>query len=143
MRAIDRLKAAVSMTPTCRSMDLPNGDQFSYYAPPMTLSQRAKAQKLAGSDDSTGFALQLLVMLATDENGQKLFTQADLAELTNTLPASMVETLMLQLLTWNPESDVDKLYESIPAEMFDMKSSQVAAKQGDAPVSADVSSAKA
>ena len=134
MRAIDRLKAAVAMTPTCRSIDLPNGDEFSYYAPPITLSQRAKAQKLAGGDDSTGFALQLLVMIATDENGQKLFTSGDLAELKNELPASLVETLMLQLLTWEQEPDAEKL---------DMKSSQAAAKQGDAPTRSNVGSAGA
>lgn len=125
MRAIDQLKAAVAMTPTRRAVELPNGNEFIYYAPPITLSQRAKAQKLAGGDDSTAFALQLLVMIATDENGTKLFTPADVAELKNNLPASLVETLMLQLLTWDQSEE---------NEALDMKSDQGAAETGSAAV---------
>jgi hypothetical protein len=121
MRAIDQLKAAVAMTPSRRAVELPNGSEFIYYAPPITLAQRAKAQKLAGGDDSTAFALQLLVMIATDENGTKLFTPADVAELKNSLPANLVETVMLQLLTWEA-SEVN--------EALDMKSDQAAAETG-------------
>lgn len=134
MRAIDRLKAAISMAPTYRSIDLPNGEEFGYYAPPVTLSQRAKAQKLAPGDDSTGFALQLLVMLAIDENGQKMFTSAEVAEFNNDFPASVVETLLLQLLTWEQNPDAEKL---------EMKSSKAATSQGAPPVSANVSGAGA
>lgn len=113
------------MTPTRRALELPNGDEFIYYAPPITLSQRAKAQKLANGDDSTAFALQLLVMIATDENGTKLFTTAEIALLTNRLPASLVETLMLQLLTYGQSEENEDL---------DMKSNQGAAETGSAAV---------
>ena len=96
--ALERLKAAVAMKATRRSITLPNGDEFEFYSKPVTLAQRAKAQKTAGNDNPTDFALQLLVMLAQDENGQKLFGPGDVAELRNELPASVVENLMLQLL---------------------------------------------
>jgi len=96
--ALERLKAAVAMKATRRSITLPNGDEFEFYSKPVTLAQRARAQKTAGNDDATSFALQLLVMLAQDENGQKLFGPGDIAELRNELPANVVEGLMLQLL---------------------------------------------
>jgi hypothetical protein len=96
--ALERLKAAVAMKATRRSITLPNGDEFEFYSKPVTLAQRARAQKTAGNDNPTDFALQLLVMLAQDENGQKLFGPGDVAELRNELPASVVEGLMLQLL---------------------------------------------
>jgi hypothetical protein len=96
--ALERLKSAVAMKATRRSVSLPNGEEFAFFAKPVTLAQRARAQKLAGNDSPTDFALQLLVMLAQDENGQRLFNPGDIAELRNELPASIVEGLMLQLL---------------------------------------------
>jgi len=96
--ALDRLKAAVSMKPQRRSIELPNGEEFEIWATPVTLAERTKAQKAAGSDDAIAFALQLLVAKATDENGVKLFDQSALPELRNLLPATVVESLMLLLL---------------------------------------------
>jgi hypothetical protein len=113
-KALDRLKQAVSMKATRKAVTLPDGSEFEFYAAPVTLAQRARAQKQAGGDDATSFALQLLVMLAQDENGQKLFAPGEIAELRNELPAAVVEALMLQLLQdAEPEED---------AEPLDMKS---------------------
>ena len=99
MRALDRLKKAVNMTSTRRSVELPDGSEFEFWMTPLTLAERSKAQKQAKSDDATDFALQLLVTKAVDENGQKMFSPGELAELRNELPASVVEALMMQLIT--------------------------------------------
>jgi hypothetical protein len=96
-RALDRLKAAVSMAAVRKAVKLPDGSEFEFWMTPLTLAQRAKAQKVSG-DDATAFALQLLVTKATDESGVPLFVQAELAELRNALPAKVVDELMLQLL---------------------------------------------
>jgi hypothetical protein len=98
MRALDRLKNACAMKATRKAVELPDGTEFEFWAQPITLAQRARAQKLAGNDNASDFAIQLLVMLAQDENGQRMFSPGDVAELKNELPASVVETLMLQLL---------------------------------------------
>lgn len=98
MRALDQLKAAVSMKPQRKSVELPNGEEFTYWMAPITLAERGKAQKQAKSEDATDFALQLLVNKAKDENGQPLFSPGDIADLRNVLPANVVEALMLQLL---------------------------------------------
>jgi hypothetical protein len=104
--ALDRIKKAVSLKPQRKSVELPDGSEFEYYAPPITLAQRARAQKLAGDDNPTNFAIQLLVMIAQDEDGGKLFDVGDIAELKNSLPASVVESLLLQLLT---EAEADEV----------------------------------
>ena len=96
--ALQRLKSAVSMKPQRRAVELPDGSEFEFYMTPLTLAERSRAQKQAKSDDATDFALQLLVGKATDEAGVKLFNVGDIAELRNSLPASVVEALMLQLL---------------------------------------------
>ena len=98
MRALERLKASVAMKATRKTITLPDGSEFEFLSRPVTLAQRARAQKLAGNDSATDFAMQLLVMLAEDENGQKLFAPGEIAELRNELPAALVEGLMLQLL---------------------------------------------
>ena len=107
MNALQRLKNAVSMKATRRTITMPNGEEFEYWAPPITLAQRAKAQKAAGSDEATAFALQLLVMVATDENGQPMFSPGQVAEMRNELPASLIEELLLQLLNEKPGEDLD------------------------------------
>ena len=105
--ALERLKKSVSMKPQRKAVDLPDGSEFEYFSTPLTLAQRAKAQKQSGSDDATSFALTLLVMKATDENGEKLFQAGEIAELRNELPASVVEALMLQLLADDQGEDED------------------------------------
>ena len=95
MRAIDRLKAAVHMQPEKKSVELPDGSDFDFYMTPLTLAQRKRAQKQAKSDDATDFALQLLISVARDENNMPLFTAGDLAEMRNSLPAQLVDKLML------------------------------------------------
>ena len=118
--ALDRLKKSVSMQPQRKSVELPDGSDFEFWMTPLTLAQRARAQKQAKSDDATDFALQLLAMKALDETGQKLFQPGELAELRNELPATVVEALMLQLLA-DGEQEVEE-------EESDLKSSSKTAK---------------
>ena len=110
------------MKPARKSVELPNGTEFEFWMSPLTLAERAKAQKQARSEDSTDFALQLLTSKARDKNGIPLFTQGDLADLRNSLPASLVESLML-LLVGEQELDEDD-------EELDMKSAEAAADEG-------------
>ena len=119
-KALDRLKKAVSMKPQRRFVELPDGGDFEFWMTPLTLAERAKAQKQAKSDDSTDFALQLLVSKAKDENGVPLFNQGEIADLRNALPASVVEALMLQLIGEQEEEEED----------YDMKSSESESEAG-------------
>ena len=112
-RAIDRLKKAVSMQPSRKSVELPDGSEFEWWMTPLTMAERTRAQKQAKSDDATDFALQLLINKAKDEGGAPLFAPGDAADLRNMLPMKVVESLMLQLLEEEEEE-----------EEFDMKSAE-------------------
>lgn len=114
MRAIDRLRSAVSMEPQRKAVELPDGSEFEWWMKPLTLAQRAKAQKLAGSDDATAFALQLLVMVARDENGQALFAAGEIAELRNALPAKVVDDMLLAMLDAAPKDEDEEADELDP-----------------------------
>ena len=105
------------MSQSRREVELPDGSMFEFWMTPLTLSERAKAQKNAKSDDATEFALQLLVSKARDENNRPMFHQGDLAELRNELPASVVEAVMLKLIEEEQEEEAEP----------DMKSTEKAA----------------
>jgi len=98
MRAIDRLVQAVSMQAQKKVLELPDGSEFEFYMTPLTLAQRARAQKQAKTDDATDFALQLLINVARDAGNAPLFAPGDLADLRNALPAKLVDKLLLILL---------------------------------------------
>ena len=122
-KALDRLKKSVSMKSSARSIELPDGSEFEFWMTPLTLSERTRAQKQAKSEDATDFALQLLVTKARDKNGSPMFNQGEISELRNELPASVVEAILLQLIT-EPEEEGD--------ENLDYKSSEDGAVEGQA-----------
>lgn len=114
MRAIERLAAAVNMQPQRKAVELPDGSEFVFYMKPLTLAQRARAQKQAKNDDATDFALQLMLNVCRDENGQAMFVAGDLSELRNALPAKLVDELMLVMLdAKNEEEDEDEDEEEV------------------------------
>ena len=106
MRAIDKIKKAVSMSQSRREVALPDGSMFEFWMTPLTLAERQRAQKNAKSDDSTDFALQLLVNKARDENNRPMFHVGEIAELRNELPAAVVESVMLKLIQDEDEDDL-------------------------------------
>jgi len=105
MRAIDRLKSAANLVPTKRTVLLNNGDEFDFFCKPLTMAEREKAQRETKSDDAGQFALQLLVNKAMDENGQRLFTPGDIADLKNAVRDEDLQSLMLSILKTDEEAE--------------------------------------
>ena len=120
--ALDRLKKSVSMQPERKSIELPDKSEFEFWMTPLTMAQRARAQKQAKGDDPTDFALQLLAMKAINESGQKLFQAGEIAELRNELPTSVVDGLILALLSDNDGEEDEE-------EETDMKSTRKSTKK--------------
>jgi hypothetical protein len=87
------------LTPIKKSVELSDGDVFEFYCTPLTMAERERAQKNAGSDEATAFALQLLIQKAKDENGQPMFRTGELAELKNEVRDADLQTLMLAVIT--------------------------------------------
>ena len=98
-RALDRLKKAANLVPVKRVVTLTDGTEFEFYSTPLTMAEREKAQKDAGSEEATAFALQLLVNKAQDQNGQRMFSAGEVAELKNEVRDEDLQALMLALLT--------------------------------------------
>ena len=121
MRALDRLKASVTMKPSRKAVLLPDGSEFEFWMSPLTLAERNRAQKQSRPDDAADFTLHLLAAKAKDENGSPMFHQGDLPEMRNNLPASLVESLIELLVEQSSDEDDEEL---------DMKSAKAAAAEG-------------
>ena len=99
LNALARLKKAANLVPIKRIVTLTDGSEFEFWATPLTMAERERAQKSANSDDASQFALQLLVQKALDENGKRLFSAGMVSELKNDVADADLQGLMLAMLT--------------------------------------------
>ena len=111
--ALARLKKAANLTPVKRAVTLNDGSVFEFYATPLTMAERERAQKMPGGDEPNGFALNLLITKAVDDANQRLFQAGEIAELKNEVLDSDLQAMMLAIIT-SPED----------TEQVDMKSSE-------------------
>ena len=74
---------------------------------PLTMAERERAQKRAGSDDANAFALQLLISKAQDDAGQALFVPGEIDVLKNEVKDKDLQSLMLAILTDEEEEAID------------------------------------
>jgi hypothetical protein len=106
MRALERLKQAANLVPAKKVVELSDGTEFEFYCTPLTMAEREKAQKSAGSDDATAFALQLVISKAQDEAGQPMFKSGEIAELKNEVRDEDLQKIMLAVIINEKQEDV-------------------------------------
>jgi len=99
LNALARLKKAANLVPIKRIVTLTDGTEFEFWATPLTMAERERAQKAASSDDAAQFALQLLVQKALDENDKRMFSAGMIPELKNDVADADLQALMLAMLT--------------------------------------------
>ena len=107
LRAIDRLKKAANLEAVKKTIDLSDGTKFEMWVTPLTMAERERAQKRAGSDDANAFALQLLISKAQDDAGQALFIPGEIDVLKNEVKDKDLQSLMLAILTDEEEEAID------------------------------------
>ena len=107
LRAIDRLKKAANLEATKRVVTLSDKTEFEMWVKPLTMAERERAQKRAGSEDPNAFALQLLINKAQDENGNALFLPGEIDVLKNEVRDKDLQSLMLAILTDDEQEAID------------------------------------
>jgi hypothetical protein len=113
MRAIDRLRKAANFEPIKQTVTLVSGEEFIFWCTPLAAVERERAQKDARSDSANDYAMQLLVLKALDENGQRLFKSGDIPVLKREVLDEDLQKLIFCVLRPNGDKDMD----------LDMKSS--------------------
>ena len=106
-RAIDRLRKAANLEATKKVVTLSDKTEFEMWVTPLTMAERERAQKRAGSDDANAFALQLLISKAQDEVGEALFIAGEIDVLKNEVKDKDLQALMLAILTDDEEEAID------------------------------------
>lgn len=129
MNGLQVLKDAVSMKRSIRSIELPNGNLFEWWMTPLTLAQRERATRLAGknSEDPITVALNVLVLKAENKDGNKLFVLADLAELKNDLPETVISQLVVEVFR-DTASEAELDGEKVEVDLSQKKSSANSSK---------------
>ncbi len=107
VRAIDRLKKAANLEAVKKTVELSDGTEFEMWLTPLTMAERERAQKRAGSEDPNAFALQLLINKAQDENGNALFLPGEIDVLKNEVRDKDLQSLMLAILTDDEQEAID------------------------------------
>jgi len=107
LNALDRLKKAANLEPIKKQVTLSDGSIFEMFVTPLTMAERERAQRQVRSDDSNGFALQLLINKALDANGTKLFNAGEIDVLKNEVKDSDLQSLMLAVINAEEEEVID------------------------------------
>jgi hypothetical protein len=107
IRAIDRLRKAANFEPIRQEVTLANGDEFIFYASPLTAAEREKAQKDSKTDTANDFAMQLLIAKALDENGDKLFRPGDIPVLKREVEDEDLQKIILCVLKPRGSEDAE------------------------------------
>ena len=107
LRAIDRLKKAANLEPVKKTVELSDGTEFEMWVAPLTMAERERAQKRAGTDDANAFALQLLIAKAQDEMGKALFLAGEVDVLKHEVKDKDLQSLMLAVLSDDESEDID------------------------------------
>lgn len=97
-RALDRLKKAANLQPVKKVVSLSDGSEFEFYCTPLTMAERERAQK-GTNDDANAFAIQLLVLKAQDDMGNRLFQMGEVAELKREVRDADLQALMLAVIS--------------------------------------------
>jgi len=97
-RAIDILAKAANFTPIKQEVELADGTELTFWAAPLTAAEREKAQKEAKTDSSGDFAMQLLLLKAVDENGQRIFKKGDIPRLKNDVEDEDLQKMIMCVL---------------------------------------------
>jgi|TARA_Y100000033_G_scaffold46759_1_gene51611 hypothetical protein len=104
--ALDRLKKAANLKPVKKVVTLRDGSAFEFWRTPLTMAERERAQK-GTKDDVNAFALQLLVLKAQDANGERLFSNGQMAELKHDVRDADLQALMLAVIEEDSDEALD------------------------------------
>lgn len=104
--ALERLKKAANLQPVKKVVTLNDGTEFEFWRTPLTMAERERAQKSA-KDDTNAFALQLLLMKALDEDGNRMFSGGQAAELRHDVRDADLQALMLAVIEEDSTEEID------------------------------------
>lgn len=106
-RAIDKLRSVARLEPIKKTIILNDGSEFIMYCVPLIAAERDIARKrvVAVKDESgDAYGMQLLVMKALDESGQRMFADGDIPVLRQEVQDRDLTKLILAVMGEDDDS---------------------------------------
>jgi|TARA_B100000035_G_scaffold314389_2_gene330517 hypothetical protein len=109
MRASELLRNKFGVSQLYKHVIEDNGETvLEVYWHPLTIAERESIQKKADAEDSSDFALSMMIQKALDADGKRLFQDGEKAVLKNAVEASVLQEIQLAMLTSGAESKVEE-----------------------------------
>lgn len=108
MRATELLRNRFGVSQLYKH-EIKDGDEvvLEVYWHPLTIAERESIQKKSKEDDSTDFALGMMIEKALDADGKRLFQDGEKAALKNAVDATILQDLQLAMLNSGADNKVE------------------------------------
>jgi len=108
MRATELLRNKFGVSQLYKH-EVKDGDEvvLEVYWHPLTISEREAIQKKTNEDDTTDFALGMMIEKALDVDGKRLFQDGEKAALKNAVEASVLQEIQLAMLSSGTANKVE------------------------------------
>ena len=104
---LQRLKKAANLKPVKKTIVLHDGTEFEFWRTPLTMAERIQAQDAGPKNDMNAFGLNLFLLKAQDENGKRMFSMGQAAELKHDVRDSDLQQLMLAVIEEDQPEEID------------------------------------
>lgn len=108
MRATELLRNKFGISQLYKH-EVRDGDEvlLEVYWHPLTIAERESIQKKSNQDDSSDFALSMMIEKALDADGKRLFQDGEKAVLKNAVEASVLQDIQLAMLNSGVSNKVE------------------------------------
>ena len=109
MRATELLRNKFGVSQLYKH-EVKDGDEvvLEVYWHPLTIAERESIQKKSTQDDSSDFALSMMIEKALNADGKRLFQDGEKAQLRNAVDASILQDIQLAMLSSGAENKVEE-----------------------------------
>tara|TARA_R100000773_G_C4198799_1_gene102015 strand:+ start:382 stop:741 length:360 start_codon:yes stop_codon:yes gene_type:complete len=116
-RAVDLLKSKFGVSQLYK-FDLKENDEIllTVYWHPLTIAEREMIQKKSNTDDTSDFALQLMIEKALDKEGKRLFADGDKVFLRREVAASVLQDIQLAMVETGFNKEVKEAKADLKSE---------------------------
>ena len=116
-RAIDLLRNNFGVSQLYKYEVKADGETlFSVYWHPLTIAEREAIQSKSKTDDTTDFALSLMVEKALDVKGKRLFQEGDRPALRREVDAGVLQEIQLEMLNSGATNKVEEAKADMKSE---------------------------
>ena len=106
-RAVDLLKNRFGVSQLYKH-DIKQEDEFiiTVYWHPLTIAEREAIKKKTTTEDTNEYALQMMIEISLDKDGNRLFQDGDKASLRREIEANVLEQIQLAMISAGADREV-------------------------------------